>query len=58
VKPVYPNAHPRLILNRVLGKPVPREGILGRRGLSFCGVEAVVAFQNALQEGRVPVTKT
>lgn len=58
VRPVYPNAHPRLILNRVLGRPVPPERASREEGVALLGVEAVVAFRNALQKGEVPVTKT
>ncbi|MEW6665876.1 MAG: 4Fe-4S dicluster domain-containing protein [Thermodesulfobacteriota bacterium] len=58
VKPVYPNAHPSLILNRVLGRPVPPGRPSHEEGVGILGVGAVVAFQNALQEGKVPVTRT
>lgn len=58
VEPFYPNAHPRLLLNRVLGRAVPPERAPRQEGVVFLGVEAVAAFHDALQKGEVPVTKT
>jgi len=56
VSPVYPNAHPRLLVKEILGKEGRKQG-LSESGVSFLGVEAVLGLQAALGKGELPVHK-
>jgi H+/Na+-translocating ferredoxin:NAD+ oxidoreductase subunit C len=57
IKPDYPNALPKIIMKKVLGRSVP----IGKRcedlGVSFVSAESVVSLAQAFKSGRIPVNK-
>jgi electron transport complex protein RnfC len=53
IRPVYPNAHPDLLLREIMGK----EAGSGEDGVGFLSVEAVIGLQTALCKGELPVHK-
>ena len=54
----YPAALPRMMMKDVLGHVVPAERTCQDLGVCFLNAETVVAFGQAFDEGRIPVTKT
>jgi electron transport complex protein RnfC len=53
IRPVYPNAHPELLLREKMGK----EADSGEGRVGFLSVEAVIGLQMALSKGELPVHK-
>ncbi len=54
----YPSAHPKMIMNKVLGKPVPAGKTCEDMGVAFFSAEAVASIGKAFSGGQIPVTKT
>lgn len=54
----YPAALPRMIMKNIIGKPVPADKTCEDLGVSFVTAEAVVSIGRAVQERKLPVTKT
>jgi electron transport complex protein RnfC len=57
VDPVYPSAHPHLVMHQVFGREVPAGQPPEDLGFCFMRAEAVAAVGAACETGRVPVTK-
>lgn len=54
----YPASLPRMIMKDIIGKPVPADKTCDDLGVSFMAAEAVASIGKAIQERRLPVTKT
>jgi electron transport complex protein RnfC len=57
VDPVYPSAHPHLVMHQVFGREVPAGRTPEDLGFCFMRAEAVAAVGAACETGRIPVTK-
>jgi electron transport complex protein RnfC len=57
VNPVYPSAHPSLVMHQIFGREVPAGQIPEDLGFCFMRAEAVAAVGAAFETGRIPVTK-
>ncbi|MBI5580844.1 MAG: 4Fe-4S dicluster domain-containing protein [Deltaproteobacteria bacterium] len=57
VDPVYPSAHPHLVMHQVFGREVPAGQTPEDLGFCFMCAEAVAAIGVAFETGRIPVTK-
>jgi H+/Na+-translocating ferredoxin:NAD+ oxidoreductase subunit C len=57
VDPVYPSAHPSLVMHRVFGRELPAGRIPEDLGFCFLRAEAVAAVGAAFETGRIPVSK-
>jgi len=57
VDPVYPSAHPSLVMHQLFGREVPAGQTPEDLGFCFMRAEAVAAVGAAFETGRVPVTK-
>ncbi len=57
VDPVYPSAHPHLVMHRVFGREVPAGRTPEDLGFCFMRAEAVAAVGAAFESGRIPVSK-
>jgi Na+-translocating ferredoxin:NAD+ oxidoreductase subunit C len=57
VDPVYPSAHPNLVMHQVFGREVPAGQTPEDLGFCFMRAEAVAAVGAACETGRIPVTK-
>jgi electron transport complex protein RnfC len=57
VDPVYPSAHPHLVMHQVFGREVPAGLTPEDLGFCFMRAEAVAAVGAAFETGRIPVTK-
>ncbi len=58
VQPVYPDALPKLLMKKVLGKIVPAGDRCENLGVGFIDAEAVVALSKAFTKGEICVNKT
>jgi electron transport complex protein RnfC len=58
VDPVYPSAHPRLVMHQLFGRELPAGQTPEDFGFCFMRAEAVAAVGAAFETGRIPVTKT
>ena len=58
LEPVYPDALPKLIMKKVLGKIVPAGDRCENLGVGFIDAEAVVALSKAFSSGEICVNKT
>jgi Na+-translocating ferredoxin:NAD+ oxidoreductase subunit C len=54
----YPSAHPKMIMNNVLGKPVPAGKTCEDLGVAFFSAEAVASIGKAFSSGWIPMDKT
>jgi electron transport complex protein RnfC len=57
VDPVYPSAHPSLVMHQLFGREVPAGQTPEDFGFCFMRAEAVAAVGAAFETGRIPVTK-
>jgi electron transport complex protein RnfC len=57
VDPVYPSAHPSLVMHQLFGREVPAGQTPEALGFCFMRAEAVAAVGAAFETGRIPVTK-
>jgi electron transport complex protein RnfC len=57
VDPVYPSAHPNLVMHQIFGREVPAGQAPEDFGFCFMRAEAVAAVGAAFETGRIPVTK-
>ncbi len=57
VDPVYPSAHPSLVMHQLFGREVPAGQTPEDLGFCFMRAEAVAAVGAAFETGRIPVTK-
>jgi electron transport complex protein RnfC len=57
VDPVYPSAHPSLVMHQIFGREVPAGHTPEDLGFWFVRAEAVAAVGAAFETGRIPVTK-
>jgi electron transport complex protein RnfC len=57
VDPVYPSAHPSLVMHQLFGREVPAGQPPEDFGFCFMRAEAVAAVGAAFETGRIPVTK-
>jgi electron transport complex protein RnfC len=57
VDPVYPSAHPSLVMRQVFGREVPAGQTPEDLGFCFMRAEAVATIGAAFETGRIPVTK-
>jgi electron transport complex protein RnfC len=57
VDPVYPSAHPSLVMHQVFGREVPAGQTPEDLGFCFMRAEAVASIGAAFATGRIPVTK-
>jgi Na+-translocating ferredoxin:NAD+ oxidoreductase subunit C len=55
---VYPSANPRLIMRDVMGQVVPVNKSPEDLGIFFINAEAIAAIGKAVEEKKLPVTKT
>ena len=54
----YPSSLPRMIMKNIIGKPVPADKTCDDLGVCFVTAEAVASIGKAIQERKLPVTKT
>ena len=54
----YPSSLPRMIMKNIIGKPVPADKTCEDLGVCFVSAEAVASIGKAVQERKIPVTKT
>ncbi|WP_373501635.1 4Fe-4S dicluster domain-containing protein [Desulfococcus sp.] len=54
----YPSSLPRMIMKDIIGKPVPADKTCDDLGVCFVTAEAVASIGKAIQERKLPVTKT
>jgi electron transport complex protein RnfC len=57
VDPVYPSAHPSLVMHHIFDREVPAGQAPEDFGFCFMRAEAVAAVGTAFETGRIPVTK-
>ena len=57
VEPVYPDALPKMIMKKVLGRVVPAGKSCEDLGVGFIKAEAVVALAEAFEQGNPPIQK-
>ena len=57
IQPIYPEAFPELLIQKILGRVVPAGESCGDIGIGFVNAEAVAAFGNAFGKGVIPVDK-
>jgi electron transport complex protein RnfC len=54
----YPSSLPRMIMKNIIGKPVPADRTCEDLGVCFISAEAVASIGKAVQDRKLPVTKT
>ncbi|MFO7965016.1 MAG: 4Fe-4S dicluster domain-containing protein [Desulfobacterales bacterium] len=53
----YPSAHPKVIMDKVMGRPVPAGKTCEDMGVVFMSAEAVASIGKAFETGRIPADK-
>lgn len=57
VSALYPDAMPAMIMNNVLGKPLPAGKTCLDMGIAFLDAESVATLGKAITQGKLPVSK-
>jgi len=57
IKPVYPNAFPKIIMKNILGRVPPAGKCCEEMGVGFISAEGIVALAGAFEKGEIPVNK-
>jgi len=57
IEPLYPDATPGLLMEKILGNPTSPSQSFEDLGVGFISPEAVVALRTVFVEGKIPVTK-
>ena len=58
IKPVYPNALPKIVMKKVLNSVVPVGKTCEDMGVAFINAEAVIALAGAFGKGEMPINKS
>jgi electron transport complex protein RnfC len=58
IKPVYPNALPKIVMEKVLNSVVPVGKTCEDMGVAFINAEAVIALARAFGKGEMPINKS
>jgi electron transport complex protein RnfC len=58
IKPVYPNALPKIVMKKVLNSVVPAGKTCEDMGVAFINAEAVIALARAFGKGEMPINKS
>jgi electron transport complex protein RnfC len=58
IKPVYPNALPKIVMKKVLNSVVPVGKTCEDMGVAFINAEAVIALARAFGKGEMPINKS